>query len=290
MTTSILLAPTTRSPPGLDGVLSIASDFLDSINSALPSSTTAQREGDGPLVRVLVRALGESLLLARTEEELAELTAGALSQPWLIVLLDRLGDASADRIAKFNTLASDDEARVFRAVEHPVARTMAHALVLMGELAKAMRSLGTHVYSESADGMLHETGDRVTHHHEGVAPLIADPATPPEVASILLAYFESIVAMLGLYELIRRDGTEEALNHPIAGMLARQWVSGIRQYLRLMASHPESHVPESVIPSEGRLDLRALHEAHHATRVRWHEAPEQSQLNIESLPELDDDA
>jgi hypothetical protein len=64
------------------------------------------------------------------------------------------------------------------------------------------------------------------------------------VAVLLLASFEGVVAMFGLYELIRRDGLKVALDRPIARMLATQWVSGIRQHLRLMASFPESSVPE----------------------------------------------
>lgn len=291
MTASTLPAPTAWSLPGLDGVLSFLSTACDSIYTSLTESAAVVHGDSAGPMDAAVHSLGRSLLAARTEEELANLTAEALSKPWLPTFLALSVELFAERTAKLDTLVADDQARALQPIKHPVARMMVQAHMLTGELMKAMRAIFPLTTSESGDSALREAGDRVLlHRHEGIAPIFADPSLPPRVAVLLLASFEGVVAMFGLYELIRRDGLKVALDRPIARMLATQWVSGIRQHLRLMASFPESSVPENVIPLDERLDLPALYEANRATRLRWHEAPEQSQLNIDALPELDDDA
>lgn len=291
MTASILPAPSVWSPPGLDDVLSFLFAFGDAFRARVTKAVDETRSDTVGPMDAAALSLGKSLLAARSEGELADLTAEALSKPWLPTFLALSIELFADRATKLDTLAADDNARALRAVDHPVARTMAQAHMLMGETMKALRALSDALPRERFERELRDTTARMlSRPDDGVAPLVADPAMPPQMARLVLANFEGFVAMLGLYELLRRDGLAAALDHPLAGMLARQWVSGLRQYLRLLASFPASRVPEAVIPPEERLDLRALQAAHDATRARWQAAPVQSRLPVDALPELDDDA
>lgn len=291
MTTSILPAPPIWSPPGFDDVLSFLFAFGDAFRARVTEASGEVHSDTVAPMDTAAISLGRSLLAARTEEELADLTAEALSKPWLPTFLALSVELFADRAAKLDSLAADDNARALRSVDHPVARTMAQAHMLMGETIKALRAYCDALPQERfATALQDAKAGALARRDEGVAPLVADPAMPPQVSKLLLANFEGVVAMLGLYELVRREGLAAALEHPIAGMLARQWVSGVRQYLRLLASFQDTHVPEAVIPLEERLDLRALQAAHNATRARWQAAPEQSRLTVDALPELDDDA
>ena len=291
MTASILPAPPVWSPPGLDDVLSFLFAFGDAFRARVTEPAQSERSDTVGPMDAAALSLGRSLLAARTEAELADLTAEALSKPWLPTFLALSVELFADRAAKLDTLAADDNARALRSVDHPVARTMAQAHMLMGETMKALRALYGSMSKERLARDLRDAGVRtLMRRDEGIAPLVADPSMPPAVARLVLANFEGFVAMLGLYELLRRDGLDAALAHPLAGLLARQWVVGLRQYLRLLASFPESRVPEAVITPEERLDLRTIQAAHDATRARWRAAPEQSRLAVDALPELDDDA
>lgn len=291
MTTSILPAPPIWSPPGLDDVLSFLFAFGDAFRARVTKSADEDRSDTVGPMDTAALSLGRSLLAARTEAELADLTAEALSKPWLPTFLALAFELFADRASKVDSLAADDNARALRSVDHPVARTMAQAHMHIGEVMKAVRTLYATLPEGRVARELRDAGARtLLRRDEGIAPMVADPAMPPQVSRLLLANFEGFVAMLGLYELVRRDGLAASLDHPLAGMLARQWVSGVRQYLRLLASFPETHVPEAVIPLDERLDLRAIQAAHDATRARWRTAPEQSRLALDALPELDDDA
>lgn len=252
-------------PAGSSGVAAmIAMARLASSEMPMPPEVATYLH----LVRFAVEKLGRPLLKASDADDLAARIESALEDPDRPLIEGLLAGATTPELLEQVASARGDYKQVVEAM----------GTVNEGRMREGMRYLKTllqvaRLLSEAHGVMLSEA----TRSLAAKPPLffLESEDVHPQIAKCLLACLEGSICWLAIAAVIN-DG--DLLPEPwLAEAIVERWVRANKLYLRLLASVPETKVPEDVIPLADRFDLGALEAEQSQANRAWQELASRAQ-------------
>jgi len=210
------------------------------------------------IVEAAAGDFGKPLLDARDLEDLDNLIEVQLERQELNTLNSLMARSLASQNLEAlgqNQLTKDEIAKIGLGAPDAIASVFALMKPIMGALARLLHSLG--------EEAIHQVIDQI----QTKSPLwfLTDESVPPEVGSLMLSWTRAGICSMALSEALMSG---RKLKLWLARGLAERWLQGAHDYLRLLASLPDTDVPLDLVPESERLNLPRLSEETRASRER----------------------